>query len=128
MKFCIQCSNMLYLRIDDADSNQLTYYCRNCGHVDDTVANDGACILTTRVKQSEQKFGHVLNKYTKHDPTLPRIYSLRCPNDQCTTNVVSSDSYKRPDTEVLYIRYDDDNLKYVYMCVACDTTWKTNDK
>jgi hypothetical protein len=28
---------------------------------------------------------------------------------------------------VIYIRYDDDNMKYLYMCVTCDTVWKTDD-
>ena len=28
--------------------------------------------------------------------------------------------------EVIYIRYDDINVKYVYLCVHCDTMWKTD--
>ena len=30
--------------------------------------------------------------------------------------------------EVIYIRYDDINMKYVYLCVHCDTTWKTDNR
>lgn len=123
MKFCTQCSNMLYISIKSDDSNHLEYYCRNCGCRDDVIANEGVSVLTTRLKQDEQRFHHIINKYTKLDPTLPRIYSLRCPNETCNTNV---DAIENP--EVIYIRYDDANLKYLYMCVACDTTWKTNDK
>jgi hypothetical protein len=25
------------------------------------------------------------------------------------------------------MRYDDDNLKYLYICVTCDTMWKTDE-
>lgn len=27
--------------------------------------------------------------------------------------------------EVIYIRYDEMNMKYVYMCAVCDTVWNT---
>jgi hypothetical protein len=26
------------------------------------------------------------------------------------------------------MRYDKDKLKYLYMCVDCDATWKTDDR
>jgi DNA-directed RNA polymerase subunit M/transcription elongation factor TFIIS len=30
--------------------------------------------------------------------------------------------------EVIYIRYDDTNMKYVYLCVHCDMTWRTDNR
>jgi len=122
MKFCVNCSNMLYIKIDDEDSNNIVYYCRNCGTVDNTVSEEGVCVLRTQLRKGGQKFNHIINRYTKLDPTLPRIYTIRCPNDGCTTNV---DRVEHP--EIIYIRYDDENMKYLYLCVACDTTWKTDD-
>ena len=119
MKFCVNCENMLYIAIDAEDTNKLTYYCRHCGTVDTECAQEGHCVLNTNLKQGEQKFNHIINKYTKLDPTLPRIYTMKCPNDSCVTN---TDNKK---TEVIYMRYDDSNMKYVYICVDCDTIWKT---
>ena len=29
--------------------------------------------------------------------------------------------------EIIYIRYDDVNIKYVYLCSTCDTVWKMDD-
>jgi hypothetical protein len=29
---------------------------------------------------------------------------------------------------VLYIRYDEQSLKYIYLCTVCGTVWKSNDK
>lgn len=128
MKFCSVCDNMYYIGINEKDGNQLTYYCRNCGNKDDTNTSENVCVLKTQLKQSEQKFNHIINKYTKLDPTLPRIYNTRCPNPACKTNhEPTNDAESKTPTEVIYIRYDDDNLKYVYMCVTCDTTWKTDD-
>jgi aspartate carbamoyltransferase regulatory subunit len=57
------------------------------------------------------------------DPTLPRIYNIRCPNTACKTN---EEGEKTP-AEVIYMRYDDENMKYLYICTTCDTTWKTDD-
>ena len=73
---------------------------------------------------------YIINKYTKLDPTLPRIYNIPCPNVQCTThsaNVSSLESAANTKSEVIYMRYDDTNLKYIYICTTCDTVWKTDD-
>jgi aspartate carbamoyltransferase regulatory subunit len=114
---------MYYIGLNAEDSNKLRYYCRNCGHVDETITNEGLCVLKTHMKQGEQTFSHIINEYTKLDPTLPRIYNIKCPNQSCKSN--DKDNAKMP--EVIYIRYDDNNLKYVYICSECDKVWKTDD-
>ena len=48
---------------------------------------------------------------------------MRCTNIACKTNV---DEVEAP--EIIYMRYDDENMKYLYICVECDTIWKTDDK
>jgi DNA-directed RNA polymerase subunit M/transcription elongation factor TFIIS len=130
MKFCSQCDNMYYIGISVEDSNKLNYYCRNCKHKDETTSEEGVCVLNTQLRAGGQKFNHIINPYTKLDPTLPRIYNVKCPNSDCKTNHAieqgASSSSSNPN-EVIYIRYDDDNLKYLYICVECDTTWKTNE-
>ena len=123
MKFCVKCDNMYYIGISIDDPNKLTYYCRNCKHKDETLTEEGVCVLNTQLKQGEQKFNHIINKYTKLDPALPRIYNVKCPNAECKTNKGED----KIQAEVIYVRYDDDNLKYLYICAECDTTWKTND-
>lgn len=122
MKFCTQCDNMYYISISETDGNKLTYYCRNCGHTDATVENEGVCVLKTQFKKTEQKFNHIVNPYTKLDPTLPRIPNGKCPNAACESNTDA-----KVQSDILYMRYDDDQMKYLYMCVVCDTTWKTED-
>lgn len=124
MHFCVQCDNMYYIGISESDSNQLTYYCRHCGHVNTELTTDGICVLDTQFKKSEKKISHIINPYTKMDPTLPRIYNVKCPSESCKTN---ADSHEQ-NPEVIYIRYDDDNLKYLYICTECDYVWKTDDK
>jgi DNA-directed RNA polymerase subunit M/transcription elongation factor TFIIS len=112
---------MYYIRINTDDPNSLVYYCRNCGTEDKSLAITNVCVSNLQIKKSEQTFSHIINKYTKLDPTLPRINSILCPNPDCNTNI------KNEPREIIYIRYDDTNMKYVYMCSTCDTVWKTNE-
>jgi len=124
MKFCEKCDYMYYITISEADSNLLSYYCRNCGHKDESIAEEGACVLNTQLKTSQNKFNHIINEYTKLDPTLPRIYNIPCPNVACKSHSNEKEPTK---SEVIYMRYDDQNLKYLYICVSCDAVWKTDD-
>ncbi len=116
MKFCVKCDNMYYNSIPDDNPNKLVYYCKNCGHVDDIVASTNTLILSKNLS-SEHSITSKINEYTKFDPTLPRTDKVGCPNDKCPTNV--SDEPK----EIIYIRYDDANMKYVYLCTTCDKRW-----
>jgi hypothetical protein len=93
----------------------------------------------------------VVNKYTKLDPTLPRISTILCPNTECPCNrnhnptqyadratimgiaeeeatQLGSSAEAADDAtprEVIYLRYDDTNMKYIYLCAVCNTIWNT---
>ena len=124
MHFCNKCGNMYYLKVggetDTEEGNKLIYYCRNCGNQDNTFNN--ICVSTTAIRRDKQKYTTIVNEYTKRDPTLPRTNTIRCPNQDCESNK------NNKEREVLYIRYDDTNLKYIYMCALCNTTWKTDEQ
>jgi len=123
MLFCSVCSNMYYIRINSEDQDKLEYYCRLCGDIKDYF-DKNISVSKTIIKKNEQKFTHIINKYTKLDPTLPRINTIDCPNSDCPTNI---DKEKREQKEIIYIRYDDINMKYVYLCSTCDTVWKLEE-
>jgi len=120
MHFCSVCQNMYYIRIDAENPNKLVYYCRKCGNESSELSADDICVSKTFVNQSEQGFSHIINKYTKLDPTLPRYNTILCPNPDCTTNT------KDTAREIIYIRYDEINIDYIYLCSTCDTSWKTD--
>jgi len=122
MHFCSNCNNMYYIRINAENTNKLVYYCRHCGNEDTLLTTDNVCVSKVNIKKSEQSFNHIVNKYTKYDPTLPRINNILCPNPDCTTNT------KDVAREIIYIRYDDTNMKYVYLCSTCDTVWQLNQE
>jgi DNA-directed RNA polymerase subunit M/transcription elongation factor TFIIS len=123
MNFCRDCSNMLYTSINEDDANKLEYRCRHCGFVDNNITSSGHCVLNTQLNKREQKINYFINKYTKFDPCLPRINTMKCPNEDCNTN---KDTVKNP--EIIYMRYDDNNLKYAYICTECDFVWKTDSR
>jgi len=127
MHFCSKCDNMYYVRISETDENKLIYYCRKCGNTDDIITEDNMCVSKTILKREEQKFSHIINEYTKLDATLPRVTNIKCPNPNCNEGSASQPAAggagSPQEKEIIYIRYDDINMKYVYICSACDTVW-----
>jgi DNA-directed RNA polymerase subunit M/transcription elongation factor TFIIS len=114
MKFCSVCDNMLYLSLDDTD--KLTFRCKNCLNEED--APKEACILNKNYIDDETKYQQYINPNIKYDATLPRVNAIRCPNAQC-----SKPSDK--DNEVIYLKYDKTNMRFMYYCCFCETFWKS---
>ena len=119
IRFCSQCDNKYYHSIEE---NQLKYYCRVCGNTETNVSKEALCVLDTQFQKDALNFDHLVNRYTKYDPTLPHIF-LRCPSDSCKTNTGAEPSHV---TDAIYIRYDNRNLKFLYICTECDYKWKTD--
>lgn len=115
MKFCSECNNLYYFKLESDDSNKLIYYCRNCGH--ETVPDEKNILVSKINNHTQKKYTQYINNFTKHDPTLPRINNLPCINEQCEFHS------SKKNREIIYIRYDEDNLKYAYLCPKCDTSW-----
>jgi len=123
MHFCDKCENMYYIKISEEKKDALVYYCKKCGNEDTNVNEDNMCVLNTNFKKKDTKYKHIINKYTKFDPTLPRAKNMKCPNEKCKSN--SKDMSKKENSEIIYMRYDNTNIKYVYLCSICDSTWTT---
>ena len=121
MHFCNKCENMLYIRLLEEESNDLVYYCRNCGDSEQLIDKDNICVSKTDIVIKETSYLHNINQYSKLDPTLPRTHNIRCPNQTCPSNI------DQPN-EVIYLRYDDKNMQYIYICTLCDKTWKTQEQ
>ncbi len=133
MRFCSQCDNMYYLRIGGEEQEEspepeggaapgLVYYCRHCGHQDVEAASTASCVMETVIRSEKQQYTQAVNEYTRSDPTLPRTDAISCPSAECPSN---GKDVKR---EVIYLRYDEASLKYLYVCAHCGMMWKTSTR
>lgn len=125
MDFCNNCNNLYYIKLDDDNNDNIVYYCRNCGNTDNDLLKGKKCVLKESINKTDNKFDKIINKYTKYDPTLPRINYIKCPNEGCDSNTDKFDISKR---EIIYVRYDNKNMKYIYLCSHCDYVWNTEKK
>lgn len=127
MKFCTTCHNMLYLRLD---KGAMQYHCKNCTlTIDATDEPTGSssdssglskltrtCVIDNNYMDDWHK--QYITPYIAYDPTLPRTSAIACINDKCIRPADKN-------SEVIYVKYDPVNLKYLYFCCHCGTYWKT---
>ena len=141
MQFCPACDNKLHMEIGqleapqgapDAFSMPLTLYCKHCPYrksLDQTnkggvPANDPSHMFDPCMYRSNYSSNHplyyenVVNQYTFDDPTLPVLSDGHCINAKCACNMDTS-----VDPEVMYVRYNDQDLKFLYLCRHCRQCW-----
>jgi DNA-directed RNA polymerase subunit M/transcription elongation factor TFIIS len=112
--FCQVCRYYMYL---DQDGTKLRRICRNCGFQEE---EKGGLILEMDLKEKTSE-GHkiLMNEFTPLDPTLPHVNTIKCPNGECSTNTSGKDR------DVIYLKYDAINMKFLYICTVCETQWKS---
>jgi|LakMenEpi03Aug12_release.lakeMendotaPanAssembly.Ray.scaffolds.fasta_scaffold449769_2 RNase P subunit RPR2 len=124
IKYCPNCRYYLYLQVHQESktpNDKQTYLsrlCRNCGFEERDT--EGGMVTETHLQQrANEGYKILLNKFTKQDPTLPHVKTIKCPNENCPTNLSSTEK------DVIYIKYDPVNLKYLYICNVCDFQWRS---
>jgi DNA-directed RNA polymerase subunit M/transcription elongation factor TFIIS len=101
----------------DPDGETLRRICRNCGY--QAEDKKGGLILEIDLKEKiSEGYKILMNEFTKQDPTLPHVNTIKCPNTGCESN-----SGKEKD--VIYLKYDAVNMKFLYICNVCDTQWRS---
>ena len=45
-RFCKECDNMLYIELNEEEDNNISYYCRKCGHKE--IAEDHSLYTYSR--------------------------------------------------------------------------------
>lgn len=124
MKFCPTCKYYLYLRqvqsAENANASDLTLLCVNCGYSEKDLT--GGLISETVVQQtSSEAFKIVVNEFTPQDNTLPHIKTIPCPKDTCPSNTAGKER------DIIYITYDANKKKNVYICTVCGEQWKSRN-
>lgn len=113
MDFCELCDNMLYVKIKDEN---LINYCKNCNFSQNIDSNTSRIIIENNYEKEQTNYDNTSNSYIKYDPTLPRVNNIVCLNKKCSKD-------DKSDNEVIYTKYDNENMKFKYYCVYCDYSW-----
>jgi len=120
MKFCPVDGYYLYLDGGLSTTDNLRRICRRCGYQEED--NKGGLVLETDLQErTSEGYKILINEFTTQDPTLPHVDNIKCPNVSCASN--ASSGAKR---DVIYLKYDPVNLKFLYICTVCDTRWRSN--
>jgi DNA-directed RNA polymerase subunit M/transcription elongation factor TFIIS len=138
MRFCPTCRYYLYLEAADEKPNPeppklnpdgtvsmppplaptLTRVCRTCNYRE--VDTQGGLVLEMDLQEkTSEGYKVLMNEFTTQDPTLPHIKTVKCPNDECASNKGGKER------DVIYLKYDSEHMKYLYICNVCDTQWRT---
>lgn len=116
MKFCPKCDYKLYMSVGDGTTMDL--YCKNCGHKEQE--SEGGLIVETNLQESTgEGYKILVNEFTRQDPTLPHVKNIKCPTATCPTNTSGQER------DVILIKYDDKNMKYIYICNVCGGEWRS---
>ena len=109
------------LELDDplaSDGETLRHICRNCGYQEEDTT--GGLILEIDLKEKiSEGYKILMNEFTKQDPTLPHVNTIKCPNVGCETNTSAKEK------DVIYLKYDAINMKFLYICNVCDAHWRS---
>lgn len=122
MFFCENDNNMLYIKVNNKD---LKYYCKLCLTEYNLKELEGStkCIYKQNYNVNKYSYKTFLNDNIFEDKTLPVINNLDCINSQCITN-----KDKNVKKEVIYIKYNIVDMKFIYFCNHCKTKWFSNDE
>lgn len=118
MHFCKSCKNKLSIKTSNENINAPTvkYYCKSCLYETNNIQNNE--VYKNNYNEGNLGVQGKINEYTPLDPTLPRISSINCPNDKCPSKTGSGLT-----NEIVYMMYDQNNLKNVYICTHCLHRW-----
>lgn len=116
MKYCSTCRNSFKPRFQP--DGKLIWSCFSCGIQEEQV---GGCLLMETHVQERSSEGYKIlkNEFTRQDATLPHVKNIKCPNDECSSNTGGADR------DVIYMKYDPVNMKFLYLCNVCEFTWRS---
>lgn len=137
MQFCPACDNILHMQIGELEKNKsneksyvpLTLYCKHCPYtidVDQTKDSKNAlfnpCMYRSNYSSNHRLYySNLVNHYTFDDPTLPCV-DMECQNKKCVSH---NDDVQ---SEVLYVRFNDQDMRYMYLCKHCRQCWIINQQ
>lgn len=122
--FCSECHNLSYIFLQEKESEdseekvqELIYKCKLCGNIE-PYDGENNCIYNSTFADYDISRMINTNQYITHDKTLPSIKgneNFKCPNEECNA--------QGGDKSFKYIKYNVDDMKYIYICEKCGQKW-----
>ena len=113
--FCDNCDNFMFTYKDE-QTNKLYNGCKVCGNKS-ILSDDKKIVYKSNISLNIYE---ILNKNENliNDNTLPQI--INNPNFQCINKDCSSDI---KNSKITYIKFDFENMDYLYICNTCGQKW-----
>ena len=111
---CKNCDNFMFTYTDK--ENNIYNGCKECGN---KTKIEEKCIYKTKYKVDISSILNT-NPHLLQDSTLPKIENnpnIKCPNSDCETNT------KNKMCSISYIKYDEENMNFMYICDTCGQKW-----
>ena len=115
--FCQECHNMTFIYLDE--NKKLIHHCKACSK-SEPFQDESPCIYSMDFRVFDTSEVINRNKYITQDITLPKIENnpnVKCTNEECES--IKGDT----NSSVTYIKYDAENMKYIYICNHCGQKW-----
>jgi DNA-directed RNA polymerase subunit M/transcription elongation factor TFIIS len=105
MNFCSNCDNLFSIVGND---EKLELVCKTCGNTKEIT--EPFSLLEKKYVPNKELYKEVfVNDFVYEDKTLPAI-KKECPS--CKT-----------DDKVVFMKYDSEEVKYIYCCKNCNTSF-----
>lgn len=126
MRFCEICGYYLFV---GASATNLVHKCRKDGITVEMKPKNSeeAIIMETHFRtenQNNKGKQSFMNEFTRADPTIPHLHTVKCPNNVCPSNGPPADP-ATPAKDIIYVKTDVKNLTFEYQCQVCNKQWTT---
>ncbi len=101
----------------DVSEFKVNRMCVTCGHTQEE--KKGLVMEIIINEKDSDAYKLFVNEHTKDDARYPHIKTLKCPNGECMSRQPGGSS------DVIYIKYDTVNMKFLYICTTCNTQWRS---
>jgi DNA-directed RNA polymerase subunit M/transcription elongation factor TFIIS len=118
---CPKCQNYMKLmpnsEVEEPLPGDLERMCVTCGY---KQAEKKGLVMEVIINEKESDaYKLYVNEHTKDDARYPHVTTLKCPTPSCPSHQPGGKS------DVVYIKYDAVNLKFLYICTQCNTQWRS---
>lgn len=124
MEFCNFCDNMFYINTkivknDENDEVELVHYlCKFCGN-EEPFKQDVPKLISKTSFKTDDDIDKWVKKDILHDVTLPHVTNIKCSNKSCSKK-------SEEDNDIILLRYNHTDVKFIYYCVHCQKYWKND--